>query len=443
VSSTSVRAELPDPKGTPPAPAPQSKLRSLGLPMSFLAPALVLLAVWMLYPAIATFVRSFFDDQGNSFVWFQNYDRMFHDDIIYRAIKNNVIWILVAPITVTAFGLALAVLTERISWASFFKIVLFMPLAISLFAVGVIWRIMYQQDPDQGAINAGIKVVHDAFKSSGVLPRAQPSSDALTPQFRLKQPLAAGETAKLGLTGISPRVMPSGAKQAVDPKPANGEITGVVWRDFSPGGGKPGVVEPSELGIPGVTVALQQGGKQVQTAKTAADGAFAFQNVKGSGYEVQVAPATFVQPYGGVNWLGPSLVTPAIIIAFLWTQIGFAMVIIGAGLSAIPRDVLEAARTDGATELQVFKRVTVPLLMPVLTVVFVTQMIGVLKVFDLIYAIAPGSVQDDATTLAFEMWKRSFSGQNRFGFGAAIASFLMLLFLPYLIYQMRSQRKQN
>jgi alpha-glucoside transport system permease protein len=368
---------------------------------------------------------------------------MFSDDIIYTAIKNNVIWILVAPITVTALGLALAVLTERISWASFFKIILFMPLAISLFAVGVIWRIMYQQDPDQGAINAGVKVVHDAFKSSGVLPRAQPSSDALTPQFRLKKPLSAGDTALLGLTAISPKSVPSGAKQAVEPSPKSGAVTGVVWRDFSPGGGKPGVVEQGELGIPGVTVALSKGGKSEGTAKTADDGSFEFENLSGGGYEVQVAPATFTQPYGGVNWLGPSLITPAIIIAFLWTSVGFAMVIIGAGLSAIPRDVLEAARTDGATELQVFKRVTVPLLMPVLTVVFVTQMIGVLKVFDLIYAIAPGSVQNDATTLAFEMWKRSFSGQNRFGFGAAIASFLMLLFVPFLIYQVRSQRRQN
>jgi alpha-glucoside transport system permease protein len=420
-----------------------SRIWALGLPMSFLAPALVLLGVWMLYPAIATIVRSFFDDQGDSFVWFDNYDRMFSDDIIYKAIKNNVIWILVAPISVTAFGLALAVLTERISWASFFKVVLFMPLAISLFAVGVIWRIMYQQDPDQGAINAGIKVVHDAFKSSGVLPRAQPSSDALTPQFRMKKPLAAGDTALLGLTGFGPDDIPSGAKQAVGPQPKDGAVTGVVWRDFSPGGGKPGVVEKDELGIPGVTLSLSKDGKKVGSAKTEDDGTFEFDDVSGGGYEVQIAPATFTKPYGGVNWLGPSLVTPAIIIAFLWTSVGFAMVVIGAGLSAIPRDVLEAARTDGATEFQVFKRVTVPLLMPVLTVVFVTQMIGVLKIFDLIYAIAPGSVQNDATTLAFEMWKRSFSGQNRFGFGAAIASFLMVLFVPFLIYQVRSQRRQN
>src|SRR5215217_2390032 len=203
MSSTSVRAEFPQPGVAPPPPKPASRIRSLGLPMSFLAPALVLLGVWILYPALATVVRSLFDDQGNSFVWFENYDHMFSDDIIYKAIRNNVIWILVAPIWVTAFGLSLAVLVERISWASFFKIILFMPLAISLFAVGVIWRIMYQQDPDQGAINAGVKVVHDAFKSSGVLPRAQPSSGALTPQFRLKQPLTAGGApALLGLTAI-------------------------------------------------------------------------------------------------------------------------------------------------------------------------------------------------------------------------------------------------
>jgi alpha-glucoside transport system permease protein len=74
--------------------------------------------------------------------------------------------------------------------------------------------------------------------------------------------------------------------------------------------------------------------------------------------------------------------------------------------------------------------------------VFVTQMIGVLKIFDIIYATAPGSVTNDATTLAFEMWKRSFL-TNAFGIGSAIATFLMLLFVPFLIYQVRSQRKAN
>jgi alpha-glucoside transport system permease protein len=443
VTSTSVRAEFPDPVRTPPAPRPVSRIRSLGLPLSFIAPALVLLTVWMIYPAIRTVIRSFWDDRGNKFVWFQNYDRMFSDQVIHTAIKNNVIWIAFAPLTVTLLGLVFAVLTERIGWASFFKIVLFMPLAISLFAVGVIWRIMYLQEPDKGALNAGLNSIHDVFKTPGVLPRAQPSSSAVSSKFVYTKTLGPGGSALLGLTGISPQDVPAGAEQAKQPQSEQGAITGVVWRDFSPGGGKPGVVEQGELGIPGVTVALLQNGKSTETAKTDAAGAFTFDSVSGSGNQVQIAPATFAQPWNGVQWLGPSLITPAMIIAFLWTAVGFAMVIIGAGLSAIPRDVLEAARTDGASELQVFRRVTVPLLMPVLTVVFVTQMIGVLKIFDIIYAIAPGSVQNDATTLAFEMWKRSFLGANAFGFGAAVASFLMVLFLPFLIYQVRSQRRNN
>jgi alpha-glucoside transport system permease protein len=104
--------------------------------------------------------------------------------------------------------------------------------------------------------------------------------------------------------------------------------------------------------------------------------------------------------------------------------------------------VLEAARTDGGSEWQGFRRVTVPLLAPVLTVVFVTQIIGVLKVFDLILAIAPGGVRDDATTLAFEMWRRAFTGQNAFGLGSAIATFLLLLFIPFLIVNIRRFRTE-
>jgi alpha-glucoside transport system permease protein len=227
----------------------------------------------------------------------------------------------------------------------------------------------------------------------------------------------------------------------VQPKPGSGKVVGVVWRDYKPDGGTPRKVEKGELGIPGASVTLFKAGKKVSSTKSADDGSFSFDKASGGGYTAQIAPATFRKPFGGVAWLGPNLVTPAIIIAFLWTSVGFAMVIIGAGLAAIPRDVLEAARTDGGSEFHIFRRVTIPLLTPVLTVVLVTQIVAVLKVFDLIYAIAPGSVRNDATTLAFEMWVRSFSGQNQFGLGAAIATVLMCLFLPYLFYQVRSQRR--
>jgi alpha-glucoside transport system permease protein len=185
------------------------------------------------------------------------------------------------------------------------------------------------------------------------------------------------------------------------------------------------------------------GGDTVQETQTAQNGSFSFENVDAGDYRVAIGSATFAQPFGGVSWLGERLVTPAIMIAYLWIWAGFAMVVIAAGLAAIPRDTLEAARTDGATEWQVFRRVTVPLLAPVLTVVFVTMLINVLKVFDIVIAIAPGSVQDDATVLALAMWRTAFAGgSNDFGVGSAIAVFIFLLVIPILALNVRRFQRE-
>src|SRR5947199_10660308 len=99
-------------------------------------------------------------------------------------------------------------------------------------------------------------------------------------------------------------------------------------------------------------------------------------------------------------------------IAYIWVWAGFAMVVIAAGLASISREVLEAARTDGATEWQVFRRVTVPMLAPVLSVVFITMLINVLKVVDIVLSVAPGSFQDEAAVIAVQMWRQSFGGVN-------------------------------
>jgi alpha-glucoside transport system permease protein len=237
--------------------------------------------------------------------------------------------------------------------------------------------------------------------------------------------------------------MPGGAKQAVKPAAKAGQIDGVVWRDFKPGGGKPGVVEKGELGLPGVSVELRSSsGKVVQTAKTGADGAFEFTNVPAGTYQAGVGASTFAKPFGGYSWLGPRLITPSLLIAYIWIWAGFAMVVIAAGLSAMPRDVLEAARTDGATEWQVFRRVTVPLLAPVLSVVFITMIINVLKVFDIVFALAPESTQQNANVLAFAMWQTAFAGGGNFGVGSAIAVFIFLLVLPVLALNIRRFRSE-
>ena len=118
------------------------------------------------------------------------------------------------------------------------------------------------------------------------------------------------------------------------------------------------------------------------------------------------------------------------------------MVVIARRLAAIPRDLLEAARTDGASEWQVFRRVTVPLLAPVLTVVFITMLINVLKVFDIVLVGRAGLVQDDANVIALAMWRTSFGGVNDFGLGSAIAVFLFLLVIPILLLNISRFRRE-
>jgi alpha-glucoside transport system permease protein len=258
----------------------------------------------------------------------------------------------------------------------------------------------------------------------------------------LKTPLHPGGVAFLGLTGIPPEQIPQGARQAVQPKPSAGSITGVVWRDFKPGGGVPGKVETGEVGLPNVTVVLRDSaGKQVGSTSTGDDGSFAFKDLKAGSYAAGVGSQTFRKPFGGVSWLGSKLITPSIIIAYIWVWAGFAMVVIAAGLAAIPRDTLEAARTDGATEWQVFRRVTVPLLAPVLSVVFITMVINVLKVFDIVLSVAPESSQADANVIALAMWRTAFP-QNDFGLGSAIAVFLFLLVIPVLALNVRRFRRE-
>ncbi|MGH3110465.1 MAG: ABC transporter permease subunit [Gaiellaceae bacterium] len=428
-------------------PGGPKRREGLGIAAVFLAPALVLLGVWIVYPVFHTIYRSFFDRSGDDFVGIDNYREIFTEDTLVTALKNNALWVLLVPAFVTAIGLVFAVLTERVRFSVAFKTVVFMPMAISLFAAGVIWRVMYEKDPDQGAVNASIAVVKDAVSPSGVLSDARASTDSLegTPAggLVLAEPIDPGAVALMGLTAISSSEVPEGAEQAVRPEPMQGGITGVVWRDFRPGGGEPGVVEPDELGLPGVTVELRDdSGATLVSTNTEADGTFVFEELDASAYRVAIGSSTFATPFAGYSWLGPSLITPAIMIAYIWVWAGFAMVVIAAGLSAIPRDLLEAARTDGANEWQVFRRVTVPLLAPVLTVVFITMLIYVLKVFDIVIAVAPGSVQDESNVIALAMWRTSFGGVNDFGLGSAIAVFLFLLVIPILAINIRRFRRE-
>jgi alpha-glucoside transport system permease protein len=448
LSAGGITAE-PPPAAAPPPSAEPGRLARYLTGTVFLAPALILLGVWMLYPAIYTIVRSFFGPSGylGHWVGIDNFRTLFTTSTLTTAIKNNAIWVAVVPALVTALGLMFAVLTERVRWSVAFKTAVFLPMAISAFATGVTWRIMYQQDPSQGAVNALGRVIHDAVRAPGVLPSAFPSTPALVPKgggLVLKSPIHAGGVARLGVTGIAPADVPKSAAPAVEPKPQAGSVVGVVWRDFKPGGGVPGKVEKGELGLPGVTVDLRSSdGKTVGKTTSDDHGDFVFKDVGSGTFQAEIGAQTFRKPWGGVSWLGPSLITPSLLIAYIWIWAGFAMVVIAAGLSAMPRDVLEAARTDGASEWQVFRRVTVPLLAPVLSVVFITMIINVLKVFDIVFALAPESTQTQANVIALAMWRTAFQGGQNFGVGSAIAVFLFLLVIPVLALNIRRFRRET
>lgn len=437
--------------GVPEAPAsPRSRKSVTGTRRTvaalFLLPALVLLGALVVYPIGYSVVRSFYDQSGDGFAGVDNYKALFTDDGIRTALKNNVIWVVFAPTVATALGLIFAVLTERVRWGTAFKLVVFMPMAISMLAAGIIFRLVYDQDPDKGVANAVWVGVHDTFAQSSAFPKAHPGRESpLKPDgggFVTKATVSVGDSVALPLVGVAPDQMPDDAKRAAQAQPEPGKVTGTAWQDFTRGKGvgRLGQVDASELGYPGMRIEAVKDGKVVASTKAADDGTFTLP-AAADGAQLRLPASNFKEPYNGLDWLGPSLVTPAIIGSYIWMWAGFAMVLIAAGLASVPRELMEAARVDGANEWQVFRRVTVPLLAPVLAVVVVTLMINVLKVFDLVFIIAPGSSQDDANVLALELYRKGFS-EDQPGVASAIAVFLLLLVIPVMWFNIRRLRRE-
>ncbi|MGW7488104.1 carbohydrate ABC transporter permease [Streptomyces sp. NPDC054786] len=414
----------------------------------FLLPALLLLGALVVYPIVFSVYRSLFDASGNGFVGLGNYGALFSDEGIRTALRNNIIWVVVAPTVSTVLGLIFAVLTERIRWGTAFKLIVFMPMAISMLAAGIIFRLVYDQDPERGVADAVWVGIHDTFSDPAPFPGAKPRPRAaLAPSdggaFTTRSAVRAGSPVNLPLVAVRPDDL-RGARPAAAARPRPGVVTGTVWLDFTRGGGgRPNALDGNEKALAGLTVEAVRGGRVVASATTAADGTYALPSGRADGARLRLPAANFAEAYNGVDWLGPALVTPAIIGSYVWMWAGFAMVLIAAGLAGVPRELLEAARVDGAGEWQVFRRITVPLLAPVLVVVLVTLMINVLKIFDLVYIIAPGSSIRSANVLALQLFQSSFGTDVDEGLGSAIAVFLLLLVLPVMYVNLRRIRKER
>ena len=127
-------------------------------PWLFLAPAMLLLGVYLFYPLFETFRLSFFDATGETFVGLSNYTWVFADRNFLITIRNNFLWLLVVPATATVFGLVVAVLADKVWWGNFAKSMVFMPMAISFVGASVIWKFVFDfRGPDSeqiGILNA-------------------------------------------------------------------------------------------------------------------------------------------------------------------------------------------------------------------------------------------------------------------------------------------------
>ena len=164
------------PAGRPAKPAAYKSVTGTrkAVAAGFLLPALLLLGALVVYPIGYSVQRSFFDKSGDSFAGLGNYIELFTDDTLLTAVKNNAIWVVLAPTVATALGLVFAVLTERVRWGTAFKLAVFMPMAISMLAAGIIFRLVYEQDPDRGVANAVWVGVHDTVAESAGYPKAHP-----------------------------------------------------------------------------------------------------------------------------------------------------------------------------------------------------------------------------------------------------------------------------
>jgi alpha-glucoside transport system permease protein len=130
-----------------------------------------------------------------------------------------------------------------------------------------------------------------------------------------------------------------------------------------------------------------------------------------------------------------------LMVILVWIQTGFAMVVLSAAIKAIPDEIIEAARIDGASEMQVFRRIIVPSILPTIVVVTTYMVINALKVFDIVFIM--GNAESDGTVVIAERMIDWFFSSRNFGRGAAIAVVLFVVIVPVMIWNVRRFREEE
>jgi len=120
--------------------------------IAFVAPAILLLLVGLIYPALRTAYQSFFDATSVGFVGFDNYLKIFTQPELLLVLRNTFVWVILTPIVATAIGLIYAVLVDGSRVEAAAKSLVFLPMAISFVGASIIWKFIYEYRPDQQGI---------------------------------------------------------------------------------------------------------------------------------------------------------------------------------------------------------------------------------------------------------------------------------------------------
>jgi len=144
-----------------------------------------------------------------------------------------------------------------------------------------------------------------------------------------------------------------------------------------------------------------------------------------------------------LSWLGDShLAFVSVLLVTVWQSIGFYMVIYIAGLQTVPREQLEAALMDGTGPVSRFFRITLPLIMPSVTVAVFYSLSNALKTFDVIFSLTFGGPGTATTSIALDIYKTAFS-DSRFGYGTAKSVVLFLLILALTVFQLNVFKRRE
>jgi alpha-glucoside transport system permease protein len=146
---------------------------------------------------------------------------------------------------------------------------------------------------------------------------------------------------------------------------------------------------------------------------------------------------------GPVFWYGTDtlhLNSLLLMVIMIWTQVGYSMVLLSAAIKGVPEDTVEAGRIDGAGERRIFFSIVVPQIWPTVITVFITVLIGVMKVFDIVYVATNGNFNTDVIGRRF--FDEMFTQGNN-GYASAIVVILMIAIIPILIYQVRHFRAEE